>query len=123
MAALRLDDPPKGNPLPLSIPDATNNVSLKGKTSISAPSQEPQTIIKATDLPMGSILEHKPANPSLRRKQFDVEQESNEDEKDLEFLDNLLDSESTSKKPATNVEHSEKRDLDDEEWLDEFLGD
>ena len=101
MAALRLDDPPKGNSLPLSIPDATNNGSLKGKTSISAPSQEPQTIIKATDLPMGSILEHKPANPSLRRKQFDVEQESNEDEKDLEFLDNILDSESTSKKPAS----------------------
>ena len=122
MAALRLDDPPKGNPLPLSIPDATHNVSLKGKTSISAPSQEPQTIIKVTDLPMGSILEN--INPSLKTKQSDVEQESNEDEKDLEFLDNLLDAESASKKPAAHVvEHSEKRDLDDEEWLDEFLGD
>ena len=123
MAALRLDDPPKGNPSPLSIPDATNNVSLKGKTSILAPPQEPQTIIKVTDLPMVSILEHKPANSSLWMKQSDVEQKTNEDEKDLEFLDNLLDAESTSKKPATNVEHSEKRDLDDEEWLDEFLGD
>ena len=122
MAALRLDNPPKGNPLPLPIPDATHNVSLKGKTSVSVSvsSQEP---IKVTDLPMGGILEHKPANPSLQTKQSDVEKKINEDEKDLEFLDNLLDSESTSKKPATNVEHSEKRDLDDEEWLDDFLGD
>ena len=122
MAALRLDNPPKGNPLPLPIPDATHNVSLKGKTSISVSvsSQEP---IKVTDLPMGGILEHKPANPSPQTKQSDIEKKTKEDEKDLEFLDNLLDSESTSKKAATNVEHSEKRDLDDEEWLDDFLGD
>ena len=118
MAALRLDNPPKGNPLPLPIPDATHNVALRGKASVSVPSQELQTI-KVPD----SKLEHKPANPSLRMKQSDVEQKTDEDKKDLEFLDNLLDSESTSKKPATNVEHSEKRDLDDEEWLDEFLGD
>lgn len=119
MAALRLDDSPKGDPLLPSNPATAHNVSLKGKPSASAPSQEPQTI-KATDVSVESILE----NPSLRMKQPDVEQSTtNEDKEDLEFLDNLLDAESTSTKPATNVEHSEKRDLDDEEWLDEFLGD
>lgn len=119
MAALRLDDSPKEDPLlPVAYPDtAHQKVSLEGKPSASAPSQEPQTI-KATDLSVESILENPPTNPSLR-----MQSTNDEDKEDLEFLDNLLDAESTSTKPATIVEHSEKRDLDDEEWLDEFLGD
>ena len=123
MAALRIGDSPKGDPLLLSFSDAAaHNVSLKGKTSLSAPSQpQEQQTIKVHD--MDSTLGNTPTNPSLRMKQSDIEQSTNEDEKDLEFLDNLLDSESIGKKPATNVEHSERRDLDDEEWLDEFLGD
>ena len=122
MAALRLDDSPKRDTLPPPNPNTAHNVSLKGKPSASAPSQEPQTI-KATDLFVDRILENPLMDPSLRMKQSDVEQSTNEDKEDLEFLDNLLDTESTSTKPATTVEHSEKRDLDDEEWLDEFLGD
>ena len=120
MAALRLDDSPKGDPLlPAANPDTAHhhNIALKGKPSASAPSQEPQTI-KATDLSVESILENPPTSPSLR-----MQSTNDEDKEDLEFLDNLLDAESTSTKPATIVEHSEKRDLDDEEWLDEFLGD
>ena len=130
MAALRLGDSPKGkDPVLPSLPDAVHNISLKGKTSLSVPSvpsvpsqpQEQQTI-KVHDMD-ASKLGNTPTYPSLRIKQSDVEKSTNEDQKDLEFLDNLLDSESATKKPTTNVEHSEKRDLDDEEWLDEFLGD
>ena len=119
MAALRLDESPKGDPLlPVAYPDtAHQKVSLEGKPSASAPSQEPQTI-KATDLSVESILENPPTSPSLR-----MQSTNDEDKEDLEFLDNLLDAESTSTKPTTIVEQSEKRDLDDEEWLDEFLGD
>ena len=116
MAALRLNDSPKEKPFLPSIPDAANNVSLKVKPSAS---KEPETI-QATDLSMESILKKPPTNPSLLMKPSDVKQSTSEDKEDLAFLDNLLDTESTSTKP---VEHPEKRDLDDEEWLDEFLGD
>ena len=118
MAALRLDDSPKGKPSLPSIPDATNNVSLKGKPSAS---QEPQST-QATDLSVDILLESPPINPSPLTKPSNTKQSTSEDKEDLEFLDNLLDTESTSTKPSKSVEHSEKTDLDDEEWLDEFLG-
>ena len=133
MAALRLGDSTKGeDPVLPSLPDVAHTISLKEKTSLSVPSgpsvpsvpsqpQEQQTI-KVHDMD-ASKLGNTPTYPSLRIKQSDVEKSTNEDQKDLEFLDDLLDSESATKKPTTNVEHSEKRDLDDEEWLDEFLGD
>ena len=110
MAALRLDDAQKSAPTLPSISNLPPNCeSLQEKTSRSITTQEPQRV--------------KVTNSSLQTKQPDANQCKKVDKEDLEFLDNLLNSESRGGKPVKSVEHIEKRNVDDEEWLDEFLGD
>ena len=114
IAALTLGNSTKESPTikPTTNPPASN--SLAGKTSGSSTSVKEPHGITSTDLSLDT-------NPSHQLKQISVEQ--SEDKDDLDFLDNILDSVSTNRGSEDNVEGKEKKDLDDEEWLDEFLGD
>ena len=116
IAALTLGNSTKESPTikPTTNPPASN--SLAGKTSGSSTSAKEPHGITSTDLSLDT-------NPSHQLKQFSVEQSANTDNDDLDFLDNILDSVSTNRGSEDNVEGKEKKDLDDEEWLDEFLGD
>ena len=116
IAALTLGNSTKESPTikPTTNPPASN--SLAGKTSGSSTSVKEPHGITSTDLSLDT-------NPSHQLKQFSVEQSANTDNDDLDFLDNILDSVSTNRGSEDNVEGKEKKDLDDEEWLDEFLGD
>ena len=116
IAALTLGNSTKESPTikPTTNPPASN--SLAGKTSGSSTSVKEPHGITSTDLSLDT-------NPSHQLKQFSVEQSANTDNDDLDFLDNILDSVSTNRGSEDNVEGKEKKELDDEEWLDEFLGD